>query len=367
VATILIVTWDAGGNVAPALGIAAELRTRGHRVRVLGHAALRERVLGRHLDFHPYRHGRAWQPGARLSNRRAELAYLAMCVDRGVGRDVTEVLAQAPADLVVVDCMLFGALTAVRRLGVRHVSLVHTLYAYMRDEFGRGFVNLAGTVRGMPPRRLWDGADLALVATAPSLEPTAPLPPNARVIGPVIPPVVAAEPTGRVLVSLSSLYYPGQLETLQSIVDAVADLPAPVVVTTGHAVRPEEIRAPSSVDVRAFVPHDEVMAGAALLIGHGGHSTAMQALANDLPMVILPMFDRSDQPLVGRLLQRAGAGAVVPRQADAAPIRSAVERMLAPGPHREAAARLGAEVRAHPGAQLGADEVEKLLGRTGTS
>ena len=36
-AEILFVTWDGGGNVPPALGIAAELAARGHRTRFLGH------------------------------------------------------------------------------------------------------------------------------------------------------------------------------------------------------------------------------------------------------------------------------------------------------------------------------------------
>jgi UDP:flavonoid glycosyltransferase YjiC (YdhE family) len=87
----------------------------------------------------------------------------------------------------------------------------------------------------------------------------------------------------------------------------------------------------------------------------------MQALAHDLPMVILPMFDRSDQPLVGSLIQRAGAAEVVSRRAAPATIRAAVDRMLAPGPHRAAAARLGAEIRSSPGAATAADEVEALL------
>ena len=38
-ADILFVTWDGGGNVPPALGIAAELAGRGHRTRFLGHAS----------------------------------------------------------------------------------------------------------------------------------------------------------------------------------------------------------------------------------------------------------------------------------------------------------------------------------------
>jgi hypothetical protein len=91
-----------------------------------------------------------------------------------------------------------------------------------------------------------------------------------------------------------------------------------------------------------------VMTDVSLVVGHGGHSTTMQALAHDLPLVILPMFDRSDQPLVDSLIQRAGAAEVVSRRAAPATIRAAVDRMLAPGPHHAAAARLGA------GADLGA-------------
>jgi UDP:flavonoid glycosyltransferase YjiC (YdhE family) len=358
---ILVVTWDAGGAAAAAVGIATELRSRGHRVRVLGHAPMRSSIESRGLAFHMYQQARAWQPGARLSTRRTELTYLATCVDRGAGRDVAALLREHPCDAAVVDCMLFGALAAVRRAGVRHVSLVHTLYGYIRQEFGTGVINAVATVKGLRPRRLWDGADRALVTTVPSLEPTSPLPANARVIGPVVPPAVPAVSSGKVLVSLSSLYYPGQVDTLQSVVDAVADLPLPVVLTTGNAVRPEEIRKPSTVEVHGYIPHATVMPDVSLVVGHGGHSTTMQALAHDLPMVILPMFDRSDQPLVGSLIQRAGAAEVVSRQAAPATIRAAIDRMLAPGPHRAAAARLGAEIRRSPGAPTAADEIEVLL------
>jgi UDP:flavonoid glycosyltransferase YjiC (YdhE family) len=41
VATYLFVTWDGGGNVPPAVAIAAELRRRGHAVRFVGHASQR--------------------------------------------------------------------------------------------------------------------------------------------------------------------------------------------------------------------------------------------------------------------------------------------------------------------------------------
>ncbi|MEV4756595.1 glycosyltransferase [Micromonospora sp. NPDC049559] len=358
---ILVVTWDGGGAAAAAVGIATELQSRGHRVRVLGHAQMRSPIESNGFVFHTYQQARVWQPGARLTTRRTELTYLATCVDRGAGRDVAALLREHPCDVAVVDCMLVGALAAVRRSGVRHVALVHTFYEYIRQEFGTGVTNAIATLKGLRPRRLWDGADRALVTTVPSLEPTSPLPTNARVVGPVVPPAVPACSSGKVLVSLSSLYYPGQVDTLQSVVDAVADLALPVILTTGNAVRPEEIRKPPTVEIHGYVSHAKVMPDVSLVVGHGGHGTTMQALAHDLPMVILPMFDRSDQPLVGSLIQGVGAAEVVSRQAAPATIRAAVDRMLAPGPHRAAAARLGAEIRSSPGAPTAADEIEALL------
>lgn len=104
-----------------------------------------------------------------------------------------------------------------------------------------------------------------------------------------MPPAAPTVTSGKVLVSLSSLHYPGQLDTLQSIMDAVADLPLPIVVTTGNAVRPEELRRPPNVEIHGYVPHAKLMPDMSLLVGHRGHSTTMQALAHDLPVVIVPL------------------------------------------------------------------------------
>ena len=52
-ADILFVTWDGGGNVPPAVGIAAELRRRGHGVRFVGHAAQRAPLEAEGFDVEP--------------------------------------------------------------------------------------------------------------------------------------------------------------------------------------------------------------------------------------------------------------------------------------------------------------------------
>ena len=52
-------------------------------------------------------------------------ALIAMFGDRGMGQDLLDEVARAPADLVVVDCLLFGAMDAARRAGLRYVVLEH--------------------------------------------------------------------------------------------------------------------------------------------------------------------------------------------------------------------------------------------------
>jgi UDP:flavonoid glycosyltransferase YjiC (YdhE family) len=165
-----------------------------------------------------------------------------------------------------------------------------------------------------------------------------------------------------VLVSLSTYRFPGMARCLQTILDACADLDARVVVTTGPVVDPDDLRAPAHAEVHRFVPHAELMARATLMVGHGGHGSALQALAHDLPQVLMPMHPMLDQPQVARSLEEAGAARVVRKKATAAELAPVVASMLADGPHRAAAARLGAEIRGLPGAVGAAEHLERLVG-----
>jgi len=103
------------------------------------------------------------------------------------------------------------------------------------------------------------------------------------------------------------------------------------------------------------------MPRASVVVGHGGHGTAMRALAHDAPVVVLPMDPRSDHLMVGRSLERAGAGRVVPTGGGPQAVAGAVGALLADGPHRAIAARLGALVRSSPGAAGAADALESAV------
>ncbi len=53
----LIATWHGGGNVAPAMVVAAELRRRGHTVRFLGHESQQVAFTAAGFAFAPYQGG----------------------------------------------------------------------------------------------------------------------------------------------------------------------------------------------------------------------------------------------------------------------------------------------------------------------
>ena len=174
----------------------------------------------------------------------------------------------------------------------------------------------------------------------------------------------AGEPL--ILVSLSTLYQDGQARALQAILDALARLPVRVMVTTGPSLDPTTMRAPANVELHQYLPHEEVLPRASLVVGHGGHSTAMAALARDLPLLIMPMFALGDQPVVGRALERLGAARVLPKTASPDQIAASVRALLADTSYRIAAQALGAKIRQRDGAVAAADALEGLLARVPT-
>lgn len=352
--TILFATWDGGGNVPPAQGIAAELAARGHQVRFLGHDSQSGRFADVGLDFSAY-------PTAadfRASSGPSLGQLLANFSDHAQGRDVVAELEARPADLVVVDCYLFGVMEELRKARRPYVVLEHSLDANFRRDL-KGPLALLLRLRGVRPRALVDAATTVLVPTLAELDATAS--PGVVHTGAVVDgrPARPAEPA--VLLSLSTVRFKGLLATWQRLLDAVDGLPVRVVATTGPAVHPAELRIPANVEVHRWLPHAEVMPQMCAVVGHGGHGTTMAALAHDLPVLVLPVEPRTDQPFIGKTLEQVGAGRTLSRRSAPALIRAAIEELVADGPHRAVAARLGEQIRNDDGRRRGADLLESLL------
>src|SRR5437870_1690799 len=124
--SILFVTWDGGGNLPPALGIGSELRRRGHAVRFLGHAQQREGIEAAGFRFEAYTSAIRWSSAHQEPGLKGALRIVSVFSDAGPGEDLLASMRSLPADLVVLDCLMFGALEAAGWAGVRRAVLVHS-------------------------------------------------------------------------------------------------------------------------------------------------------------------------------------------------------------------------------------------------
>jgi len=367
---VLFVTWDGGGNVPPALGIASELRERGHPVGFLGHAQQRAVIEAAGFRFTPYTHARPWSSAEPAAGLSAAARVFSMFTDPGPGTDLLQTLDREPAAAIVIDCMSLGALRAAAQARLPRAVLVHTYYRYLTHSWSRGPIGAFARLRGQNPVRLWESAGLLLVATDPDLDPMRrrDLPLTLRHTGVVqpapLPPVRVPGARPRVLVSLSTTFFPRQERALQTIIGALGPLPLDAVVTTGFAIDPGRLRTAPNIELHRYLPHAHVMPAVSLVIGHGGHATTMRALAHGLPLVILPMHPMLDQKMIGNSVAARGAGIVLPATAPAGRIAAAVQQLLTPGPHTAAAARIGAALRARNGAAQAADHLSALLLRS---
>lgn len=355
----LFVTWDGGGNVPPALGIAAELAGRGHSVRVLGHPQQADAVARGGLAFTTYRRARPF----RGADENTVFSYLAMFGDRGMGSDLMAELERQPADLVVIDCLLFGAMAAADDAGLRYAVLEHLFHEYLERKWLRGPLGLGMWAKRLAPSRRLGDAALRLVATLPELDPAAHRggSGNLRYTGPVVEGSPAAPESPTILVSLSTNHFPGQRQTLQNILDACGGLDARVVATIGQSVEPGDLHWSANTEVHRWLSHAELLPNVSLVIGHGGHATTMIALAHDIPLLVLPLHAMLDQPMVGKAVEASGAGRLLPRNTPADQLVPVITELLGDGPHRAAAAGLGAAIRNRPGARAGADALLSLI------
>jgi UDP:flavonoid glycosyltransferase YjiC (YdhE family) len=357
-ARYVFVTWDGGGNRMPTIAIARALVQRGHEVRVLGHDSQAGAYRDSGLRFTAY----ASAPGFALDPRPA--AMLRLFTDRGLADDTLSNLAADPADVVVVDCMLLAVLDVLDRMQQRFAVLEHTMHGFLAP----GFRALGAMVwpRGLRVGRPRTHAAPIIVASVPALstpfpaQPALSASPGAVVYAGAMARAQAdaapAEPT--VVVSLSTFRFADLAATWRRVLAAADGLDARVVATLGPAMSPREVAVPPGVEVHEWLPHDELLPRASLVVGHGGHGTTLAALAHGVPVLALPLDATSDQPRMGRAMARAGVGMTMSRRAEPAEIRGAIETALADQAMRMRARRLGEAIRMLDGPARAADVLE---------
>jgi UDP:flavonoid glycosyltransferase YjiC (YdhE family) len=349
------------------LGIARSLARRGDRVRVLGHQVQRAAIETAGLPFTPIRTGRDYVSARPRGSIDGVLGLSALFADRGIGADARALLSEEPADVVLVDCLLWGAIDELADTGVPVVSVVHSI----ADFFARnaaGPLGLLARIRGTHAPAALARAALTLITTRPDFEPSGGRGATSRHTGFVWqrePVAAARRARPMVLVSFSTTSFPGQRAALQRTLDALASADVDVVVTSG-AVDPADLRAPGNARVVRHQDHAELLPTTAAVIGHGGHATTARALSAGIPVLVMPMHPLMDQPAVGTAVTRLGVGAMLPKSASPARIRGAVDRLLTDPAIRAAAARMGAEARTRDGAEEAVAALDDLLARRRT-
>lgn len=382
------------GHINPAIGVAAELAARGHRVAWAGDAAALTTALPPGSVIHPCGPGVGWSsrppnprepaPTQPLALERPEelrgFAALKFLWERvllpladAMLPGVLGAVADEEPDLLIVDQQAFaGALVAERmRLpwatsASTSAELTDPLAAMPKArEWVQERMTELHTAFGDPSSRsdLRFSPHLVLGYTSPALlGPVSGAPEKLRLVGPVLRPekgTLTGISDGKplVYVSIGTVNAEAGARFLRGAADAIGAKPElhGLIADPGGALS----TSPSNVDVRSSVPQLAVLERAAAVVCHGGHNTVCESLAHGVPLVVAPI--RDDQPIVAEQVRRAGAGVRLRFPlATAEHIGRAIDTVLSEPSYRHAANTVRQEFRAAGGATAAADQLTEL-------
>jgi len=146
----------------------------------------------------------------------------------------------------------------------------------------------------------------------------------------------------------------------QLILDACAGLPLQVVLALGRDDGRRPTRIPSNARVLGYGPQLALLQRASLVITHAGMNTTLEALAQGLPLVALPITN--DQPGIAARIKHTGVGEWLPlRRLTSEKLRACVEQVLREPGYRARAQACATQLGAVDGLARAADIVEDAL------
>jgi MGT family glycosyltransferase len=370
-ATFLFTTWDGGGNVGPAVAVAQSLRARGHRCVFAGYDAQRARIEERGFAFESlggFDVHAVPAPAERIAALLREVWAARAHLDQ-----IPRAIERTKADVVVVDCLMEGALAAALKCGVPTAVLIHSSIAGLvpppQSPVGERKLAAANDVRAAAGlsrvsrlEECWQGA-LAIATTIESLDPSAVAMKarGVRYVGPAVERVdVDAHANDvDVLVSFSTTRFWDVRGRVRNVLAALAEEPVRVLVS-GPDVD-DVVALPKNASARKFIAHELVLRTAKLAITHCGHGTVTAALAHGVPIVGLPNA-AADQPFLAKRVAELGAGVALDGAAGVDEIRAAARTVMSTSSFTQRARALADEIRALPGADGAADELSRIAG-----
>jgi zeaxanthin glucosyltransferase len=405
------------GHLNPMTTLCRELQRRGHRVIFYQTPLAAEEIRSRGFELRCFgekeysleEDQKNRQTLATLSGHKA-FRHTRDSIIRGIGvvvREVPALLREDRIELMLVDQVSMGGGTASELAGAPFLSICNALmvnrdelappfftsWRYRADAIGR-LRNWAGykflesfsrpLLRTLNELRRENGlapfhsmsqehSNLGQIAQQPrEFEfPRRSIPEHLHFTGPwhVASARAAVEfpfekLDGRPLVYASM----GTLQNRQKhifgiIAEACAGLDAQLVLSLGGGGKPEEVgKLAGEPIVVEFAPQLELLKRAALCITHAGLNTALECLANGVPMVAIPIAN--DQPGVAARIQWTGTGEMVSvSKLTAARLQSEVQRVLGDQGYREKAKKLQQAIRSRDAVSMAAGVIESALAR----
>lgn len=240
--------------------------------------------------------------------------------------------AWAP-DLVMHEAAEFAAAIMAHRRGIRHAQIAIGLAAVES-----GALRSVSTVLEKHAAGVSEAIRVSpyLTRLPASLDPS-PYPDTRRVrAAPRQQSGAAVDSESLVFVSFGTVVgaLPIAAEIYRDTLAALQDLPVRAVMTTGGTGAGLALGAiPGNVTVADWVDQNAMIAGATVVVCHGGAGTTFGALESGVPVVVVPFM--ADQPANARIVTAAGAGLTVNPGADATGseplrerLRKAVETVL---------------------------------------
>lgn len=368
---VVFLSGDLGGNLPPTFAIVGELARRRHRVTIAG---VRPRAQSpaptgvTMLQLPALAKMDVTGPTGMFGHRPA---LMRMALGRGIARDVRSLLAKQRADVIVVDGVMLTSLREALSTGTPSAVLFHSLGKFWEQGMGNPALNATLRPFGLNPMALLERCAARLLPTDRAIDPAGQgtcriafdwigtteqaSPPAPRAPG--NPPLI--------LVSLSTVWQKNQEDVYRRIIIALGQLTkgtsaVRAIVTTGGVPLQIEQSVPANVELQGRIPHEQVMPHVDLVIGHGGHSTTLKALAHGIPLLVLPLDPSSDQPLIGSVIERNRLGRTLSANALPETIGKTINDILTDPAIVAATARTGERLRGQNGARNGADWIERI-------
>ena len=228
---------------------------------------------------------------------------------------------------------------------IRHKFGLKRLYAYEHEE-----------------------GDISLLADIPQFNPVSRLPAHVRFIGPLTWHNSFPEPAclDSLKTDQPTVYFSLGSDSLEELVAHLGGLASEgiqIVVATGGAQVAKDAAMPDGVFLENFVNTDKLLPHCDLVCCHGGNGTLYQALSYGLPAIVVATHQ--EQYYGGKRIQRLGLGRTMTLKAlkrkGISSLVEMVRQTLGSPDYRARAKEFSTHFKEWNGAELGADEIEKLM------